>query len=105
MTDTGPDPVFEAPWHAQVFALTVHLSEQGVFSWPDWTARFGAILARDGLARDLDGGDDYFLAWVATLEDLLQQRGLAEAAALAGLKTQWENAYLSTPHGQPVRLG
>ena len=22
---SAPEPVFEAPWHAQIFALTVHL--------------------------------------------------------------------------------
>ena len=40
-----PDPVFEDPWHAQLFALTVHLNETGCFDWPDWAKRFGATLA------------------------------------------------------------
>jgi len=31
-----PEPVFEAPWHAQVFALTVHLNEAG----PQWEAAY-----------------------------------------------------------------
>ena len=51
---TRPEPVFLQPWHAQVFALTVHLNESGVFDWPDWAAQFGATLARHGLERDLD---------------------------------------------------
>ena len=47
---TAPDPAFESPWHAQVFALTVYLNEAGHFAWPDWAQRFGATLARHGLA-------------------------------------------------------
>jgi len=34
----GDEPVFAAPWQAQVFALAVKLSEQGHFSWQEWAA-------------------------------------------------------------------
>ena len=33
---SAPEPVFEAPWHVQLFALTVHLNEAGHFVWGDW---------------------------------------------------------------------
>ena len=72
----APDPVFEAPWHAQVFALTVHLNEAGHFALADWATRFGATLARHGVARDLNGGDDYFTAWLETLESYLSELGM-----------------------------
>lgn len=99
-----PEPSFEAPWHAQVFALTVHLNEAGVFSWADWATLFGATLAQNGLASELDGGDDYFTAWLETLETVLADLGLADAGELVALKSKWEAAYLATPHGQPVTL-
>ena len=98
------EPAFEEPWHAQIFALTVHLSEAGHFSWAEWTARLGAALAAHGLGRDLDGGGDYFAAWLDALESLLADRGLAEAESLAALKADWTRAYLETPHGAPVHL-
>ncbi|MGB7243750.1 MAG: nitrile hydratase accessory protein [Sulfitobacter sp.] len=105
MTDAdAPTPVFAEPWHAQIFALTVHLNEAGQFSWPNWAERFGATLARQGLARDLDGGDDYFNAWLETLESFAIDKGFAEAFEMAQVKQAWERAYLSTPHGDPVRL-
>lgn len=97
-------PVFAEPWHAQLFALTVHLNEAGRFDWPEWAARFGAMLKRHGLAKDLDGGDDYFNAWLDALEGLLAEKGMAEATALRQIKAKWEAAYLATPHGEPVRL-
>ena len=100
----APDPVFEAPWHAQVFALTVHLNEAGHFAWADWATRFGATLARHGMARDLNGGDDYFAAWLETLESFLSELGMTNADAVELLRDKWEAAYLSTPHGAPVTL-
>ena len=99
-----PEPAFEDPWHAQVFALTVHLNEAGHFDWPTWATRFGATLKRHGLGKDLNGGEDYFTAWLETLEGVLADIGMAEPAQVAQLRDAWEAAYLSTPHGAPVRL-
>ena len=101
---TAPEPVFEAPWHAQVFALTVHLHERGAFNWTGWTEAFGATLKRHGLARALNGGDDYFCAWLETLEGFLEESGAAGRVEVDALRTAWEAAYLNTPHGEPVRL-
>ena len=95
---------FDEPWHAQVFALTVALSEAGRFGWADWTEAFGATLARRGLTRELDGGEDYYAAWLETLEGLLARLALAEPERVEALRDAWEAAYLATPHGRPVRL-
>ena len=29
----GEEPIFEEPWMARAFALTVELHQQGVFTW------------------------------------------------------------------------
>ncbi|QBF32757.1 nitrile hydratase accessory protein [Thalassococcus sp. S3] len=100
----GPTPVFDAPWHAQLFALTVHLNETGRFDWPSWAARFSETLARHGLECELNGGDDYFNAWLETLEALLAEDGTAAPIEMRDMKHAWEQAYLSTPHGAPVTL-
>jgi len=102
--ESAPQPVFEAPWHAQVFALTVHLNEAGHFVWGDWAARFGATLKRHGLTRDLNGGEDYFAAWLETLEGILGELDLAGSTEIAQLRDAWAAAYLRTPHGEPVHL-
>lgn len=103
MTDR-PEPAFEAPWHAQVFALTVHLNEIGLFAWPDWASRFSAMLKAHGLEKELNGGEDYFNAWLATLEMLLLEKDAAEIGQIEALKAAWEEAYLTTPHGDEVKL-
>ncbi len=104
LTHSAPEPVFAKPWHAQVFAVTVALNEAGRFDWPDWAARFSGTLKRHGLDRALNGGDDYFHAWLETLEELLAENGAAEIAEVAALRDAWEDAYLTTPHGEPVHL-
>lgn len=92
----GSEPAFDAPWHARVFALAVAENEADRLSWPDWTARLATTLRNSGLSHSLNGGDDYFLAWLDTLESILVEEGridrgeielvkaeLAEARALA----------------------
>ncbi len=95
---------FDEPWQAQLFALTVALSEAGHFTWPDWTAAFGAMLKAKGKDRPLDGGADYYAAWLETLEALLDRTGLAGREEAHAMRHAWERAYLTTPHGAPVHL-
>lgn len=104
LTHSAPEPVFEEPWHAQVFAVTVALNEAGQFDWSDWAARFSATLKRNGLVKELDGGNDYFHAWLETLEGLLSDQGKAAPEDVRTLYHAWEEAYLTTPHGHPVHL-
>ena len=99
-----PDRPFSEPWHAQLFAATHALSRAGVFTWLDWAAHFGAALARADAAGAPKDGSTYYDIWLDALEGFLAGRGIADADALATLKAEWTEAYLSTPHGQPVEL-
>jgi nitrile hydratase accessory protein len=106
MTDTPTPPAsFDAPWHGQVFALAVALNEAGHFSWPEWTQMFGASLADMRRKKDLDGSDDYYLAWVSTLEQMMIEKNIVAPEMLSRMKTLWTDAFLRTPHGKPVKPG
>jgi nitrile hydratase accessory protein len=99
------EPVFAEPWQAQAFALAVKLSEQGHFTWVEWADALAQEL-RAAAARgepDLDGSH-YYHHWLAALERLVTERGLADKHALSARKAAWEDAYLHTPHGSPVEL-
>ena len=98
-----PDPVFSEPWHAHIFAMTVHLSEAKLFTWPDWADAFSQTRRRHGLTKTLDGGNDYYLAWLETLEGFLKGHGVSPEK-VEEVRQAWETAYLTTPHGTPVRL-
>ncbi len=91
------EPVFEEPWQAQAFALTLALHERGVFTWQEWAQAIGARV------KEAEG-EAYYAAWLTALETLLTAKGIADVEALAEFKTAWADAYQHTPHGQPVEL-
>lgn len=86
---------FEEPWQAQAFALAVSLNERGLFAWSEWTEAFGAELRRD---------DDYWRAWLATLEAMLERKGVAAEGELPAPAAAWIEAAEHTPHGQAIEL-
>ena len=51
-----------------------------------------------------DTGESYYQHWLAALEHLAIAKGLSEAGELAQRVQAWREAYLATPHGQPVEL-
>ena len=97
-------PVFREPWEAQAFAMTVLLHERGLFTWPEWTEALSERIAAVSKTDEPDTGETYYLHWLAALEALVEEKGLADAAQLATLKLAWDNAAKSTPHGQPIVL-
>ena len=101
--DNG-EPVFAEPWQAQAFALAVRLSADGHFTWKEWAAALADELAAAVRRGKPDDGSRYYLHWVAALERLVTERGLAAARALDARKEAWAEAYRNTPHGQPVEL-
>ena len=98
---TGPSPSnFAAPWEAQVFALVVSLQEAGLFTWSEWTDRLGReIRPADASERTADYG-----AWLATLERILAERGVAGHDSVAARTAAFLRAAEATPHGEPIRL-
>ena len=97
-------PVFAEPWQAQAFALAVKLSEQGHFTWKEWTGALADELRAAAARGEPDDGSRYYHHWVAALERLAAARGLTDAPALRARKEAWADAYRHTPHGQPVVL-
>ena len=97
-------PVFAEPWQAQAFALAVKLSEQGHFTWKEWAAALAETLKAAADRGEPDDGTHYYEHWLATLERLVAERGLARQEELLERKEAWTEAYLHTPHGKPVLL-
>ena len=97
-------PVFAEPWQAQAFALAVRLSEQGHFTWTEWTEALGAQLRAASERGEPDDGSRYYEHWLATLEHLVTEKKLTDATRLDERKEAWARAYRATPHGQPVKL-
>lgn len=100
LTDAG-EPVFEEPWQAQAFAMTISLYNRGLFSWSEWTLTFSGKLAETAARGD---ARSYFEDWLAALETLVGTCTEVQPSALAELKQRWEQAYRTTPHGEKVVL-
>lgn len=97
--------MFAEPWQAQAFALAVKLSEQGHFTWKEWANALADELRAATTRGEPDAdGSRYYHHWLAALERLVTEKGLADAAALTERKDAWADAYRHTPHGKPVAL-
>ena len=97
-------PVFAEPWEAQAFALAVALHERGVFTWPEWAAALAAEIRRAQAAGDPDTGETYYRHWLAALERLVAEKGVADAQTLGRYADAWGRAADRTPHGTPIEL-
>ena len=98
------EPIFQEPWEAQLFAMVVYLHEKGIFTWQEWTERLSRVSHRAQAAGDSDFGDTYYRHWLTAFEDLIAEKGLTPLSDLASRKKEWRQAYLATPHGEPVEL-
>jgi nitrile hydratase accessory protein len=97
-------PVFREPWEAQAFAMAVLLHDAGLFQWKEWAAALGAEIERAQAAGDPDRGDTYYRHWLAALERILAEKGVATEAQLQRLRGAWKHAAERTPHGMPIEL-
>jgi nitrile hydratase accessory protein len=97
-------PVFREPWEAQAFAMALALHERGLFTWPEWAATLADEIKRAQLAGDPDTGETYYRHWLAALERLVGQKGVATPETLARYHDAWDHAADRTPHGQPIEL-
>lgn len=104
LVSDGDGPVFAQPWEAQLFAMVLELSRQGVFSWAEWTERLGVEIAAVRDRGEADSGTTYYRHWLVTLEQLLSEKGVVQHSDVQSRATQWREAYLNTPHGQPIDL-
>jgi nitrile hydratase accessory protein len=97
-------PVFREPWEAQAFAMAVALRERGLIDWNEWAEILGDEIKRAQAAGDPDTGETYYRHWLATLERIVTEKGLADSATLARYRDAWDHAADRTPHGEPIEL-
>jgi nitrile hydratase accessory protein len=97
-------PVFREPWEAQAFAMALALQARGLFTWGEWASALGEEIKRAQAAGDPDTGETYYQHWLVTLERMVAEKGLSDAATLAHYHDAWDRAAARTPHGTPIEL-
>lgn len=93
--------MFDEPWQAHAFALTVSLHERGLFSWDEWAKALSGEVKDPKAEAD---GSDYYGHWLTALEKLLSAKGVAARTDVDVLAAAWERAAHATPHGKPIVL-
>lgn len=104
LPDGERSPVFNAPWEAEAFAIAVALQRKGVFTWDEWASTLGQAIKDARAAGDPDTGATYYSHWLAAVERIVQQKGIADAATLNRYRDAWGRAAERTPHGEPIVL-
>jgi cobaltochelatase CobN len=79
--------VFDAPWEGRAFGMAVALSEQGVFEWETFRQ---ALIAEIAAAEARGGEFRYYDAWLAALERVLGERGVARPEEIDETTFQFE---------------
>jgi len=79
-------PVFEEPWQAQAFAVVVELIDAGLITRKEWASRLGAMLKAAEDRGEYDTGLRYYDHWLAALESLVVDKGIAGLDELAAEK-------------------
>jgi nitrile hydratase accessory protein len=97
-------PVFREPWEAQAFAMALALNARGLFTWGEWATILGDEIKRAQAAGDPDTGETYYRHWLAALERMVADKGVADPGTLARYRNAWDHAANRTAHGRPIEL-
>jgi len=104
LVDTDGDPVFDEAWQAQALAMADSLVKSGLFSPSDWSTALGQSLKESESRADVDSQKTYYCCVLKTLEKLIANHSGIDAKVIDSKREDWKQAYLRTPHGQPVTL-
>ncbi len=104
LASSQQNPTFNEPWEAQAFAMTVALQRSGLFSWNEWAETLGEQIKLAQANGDPDLGTTYYHHWLAAIEKLVQEKGIADQSSLRRYQEAWHHAAHRTPHGQPIEL-
>ena len=102
--DDESGPLFDEPWQADVFAMSQALVEIGQVTGEEWMSALADAITAHQQAGDPDLGDTYYEHCLAALEVLCEAKGLTSADDVGARAEEWRQAYLNTPHGDPVEL-
>ena len=97
-------PAFAEQWHAQVTAVVEVLVADGKLDAAEWSRALGAELDRRSAEGAPDTDETYYAAFLNVLERMLDEARMAGTEDVTRRESDWRQAYLCTPHGQPVAL-
>ena len=88
----------------EALAIADTLVRNGMFSASAWSEALGEALREAEAGGAADDQSTYYQCVLSALEKLVASHSEIDRPAMAAKLEDWERAYLSTPHGQPVKL-
>jgi nitrile hydratase accessory protein len=104
LADVDGEAAFDEPWQAQALAIADNLVQSGVFSATAWSQSLGEALQQAEADGAVDDQQTYYQCVLNVLESLIAEHSEIDRSNMAAMCADWEQAYRSTPHGQPVKL-
>ncbi len=92
------------PWQGQLYAITLAIFDKGIFTKQDFMLCFRKNLSKKVGLQSLDYDDDFFLAWLVSLESIIIDLKLGLPVELNELKSKLRTAFLNAQHGKPVKF-
>ena len=83
---------FEKPWHGQIFAITLSLSENKVFEWSEFSKALAEQIKMDKTEKQ-NGSDDFFFSWTKALENLIIKKNVVNQFNVNFTKQKWNIAF------------
>lgn len=104
LLSTDGQPAFNEAWQAQALAIADSLVQGEMFTANAWSAALGQALNDAETREEADTQETYYACVLSALENLVDSNSEIDQKAMTKKREDWEAAYLSTPHGQPVQL-
>ena len=101
---TDNEPVFAEQWQAQVLAIAENLIQQQKFSAKQWSEALGREIENHTNKQILNDKETYYKSALIALESLAIEHANISSTEITTRKEEWRDAYLKTPHGNPVSL-
>ena len=98
------EPAFDEAWQAEALAIADTLVQNGLFSASAWSNALGEALRQAEADGASDDQQTYYECVLGALEGLIAQHSEIDRPSMNAMRADWEQAYLATPHGQPVKL-
>ena len=95
---------FDEAWQAEALAIADTLVQNGMFTATRWSQALGDALRQAETAGATDDQLTYYQCVLSALEVLIAEHSEIDQSSMEQMRHDWEQAYLATPHGQPVKL-
>ena len=104
LASSDGEAAFDEAWQAEALAIADTLVQNGMFSAASWSSALGEALRNAQADGASDDQKTYYQCVLTALEGLIAQHSEIDRPAMTAKREDWEQAYLATPHGQPVEL-